>query len=122
MKKTLRLIVLAGIITTCWIASEKPIYAIQYCSVLNGTSCSPPSYYPKPCLIGDDEIGENGTCYCLSGHWSCSWATSGVRRVEPGAALSRAGEKRGHPLSEPAPGASTTCGRASTMLPGGTAR
>ncbi len=67
MKKTLRFIALTGIITTCWLSSEKPSYAIQYCSALDGTPCSVTT--TKICIT--DYPGVEGTCTCLSGQWSC---------------------------------------------------
>jgi hypothetical protein len=68
MKKTLRLIALTGIIATCWLSSERPSHAIQYCSALDGTPCSNPSW-TRLCIT--DYPGEEGTCSCVTSHWSC---------------------------------------------------
>ena len=65
MKKALRLIALAGVLTTSWLLTEPPSLAIVSCSVFDGQPCTGTSH-PR-CLNG----GELATCVCRDGAYLC---------------------------------------------------
>jgi hypothetical protein len=66
MKKAVRLIALAGVLTTSWLLTEPPSLAIVSCSFFEGQPCTGTSH-PR-CLLAP---GEPGTCVCRDGTYLC---------------------------------------------------
>ena len=66
MKKALRLIAVAGVLTTSWLLTESPSLAIGSCSTFEGQPCTGTSH-PR-CLLSSGEIG---TCVCRDGTYLC---------------------------------------------------
>lgn len=68
MKKTLRLMALAGVLAPALLITERPSYAIMSCSEKHGMSC--PSTPSNRCF--DDEYTYTIlTCECVDSTWSC---------------------------------------------------
>ncbi len=76
MKKALRFAALLGILgLTVWSAGDRPAWALEYCSDVHGTPCSP-HRSERPCLNDDESLGG---CICAvtippSGatYWVCT--------------------------------------------------
>lgn len=68
MKKTLRLIALAGVIVPALLITERPGYAIMSCSEKDGRSCSST---PGDRCVQDDYPYAIVTCECVYSLWSC---------------------------------------------------
>lgn len=68
MKKTLRLIALAGVTTLALLSMEKPSHAIMSCSEKEGLSCSST---PSNLCVQDEYPHAIVTCECVDTVWSC---------------------------------------------------
>lgn len=66
MKKTLRLIALAGILAPALLLTERPSHAVMSCSEKHGLSCSST---PRPYCF-HDQYGII-TCECVYDVWEC---------------------------------------------------
>jgi hypothetical protein len=72
MKNTLRLIALVGAIALSWIATERPVYAIQDCLTKEGAAC--PNWGANgSCYTYEEELQCTWIypCWCDQGHWRC---------------------------------------------------
>lgn len=67
MKKALRLIALAGLLTTSWLLTELPSYALPSCGLYQGKPCTGTSR-PR-CQLAP---GEPAVCFCVNGTYDCS--------------------------------------------------
>lgn len=66
MRKTLRLIALAGVLASALLITERPSHAIMSCSEKQGRSCSTPNN-----LCFDESSQTVLTCECVDSAWSC---------------------------------------------------
>jgi hypothetical protein len=68
MKKTLRLMALAGILAPALLITERPSHAMRSCSEKHGLSCSSTPHN----LCFDDEYSYTIlTCECVDSVWDC---------------------------------------------------
>jgi len=64
-QKTLRLLALAGILTTSWLQAERPSYAVSPCSQVHGQSCT---ICCARCLSEDGTVK---VCTCENDMYNC---------------------------------------------------
>ena len=69
MNRSLRLAALVAVLgLTAWLTvAERPAYALPICETLEGKACTGSS---QNCTYRG---GGFGICYCLGGHWDCSY-------------------------------------------------
>jgi hypothetical protein len=64
-QKTVRLLALAGILTTSWLLAERPGYALAPCSEVHGQSCD---ICCARCLSDEGVVK---VCTCEDGSYNC---------------------------------------------------
>jgi hypothetical protein len=69
MKKTLRLIALAGVIASSWLLTEEPSQALMDCMQVGGSSCSTTTYV----RCWNSNAGEPQMCRCIDYKWNCMY-------------------------------------------------